>query len=1104
MKKIRLLVLLLLALLLSAGIASTVAAATSFTDVADDFWAWKSGYIPYLVQKNVLNGYKMDDGTYTFKPDAKVTRAEFIKMLDETFGLVNLKNVSFSDVTPSDWFYPYFQKAAAQGYLLNYGSKANPNGEISREEAVSLLVRYLNLPPEDKSPASTFTDFSSINDIFKDYVLQAIYANLINGYKDDATNTYSFKPQGLLTRAEALTILYRAAGAIYNTTVSGRDAGAAASNNVITRGDIIVSDAALTGRNIVSEGAVSGTLTLKNCTISGTIAIRGAANVTFDNCTVDHITVFGGGTVSLINRTKAQRITVYDGSNIYLYSNTSLDTLMVSSGANEIKVSGLDSTIENIVVNADGFESTIMPGYFEIASPHTAIFAGSRYSGSSSDQKSFDASPFVTSDGTDYYLVVKPIVSGKLYAYLANANETPAAGRFAAAYESSAKKVSLNIERGKYTAVKLGSKTDLSGFNYVVFQLAESNRLYAPQRVTNEPIVGTGFSSDPSLYSPTTITFTPKLTGKVIWYYTDSPAALGAAEFLNGYEAKESALKGSRNVAANTSYSCNLTEAYLADYSYVAFMIRNTDGACGIPVVVSVGDNGFKVLPSLKTAGIVSFTSNVTADLYFYYSDSPSVPTADRFSTEYNRARYTGSVPVKANTASELKYETAYSSVYPYLVLALNSNLNGWYQPVSVSIDVKTGFVEEPIVISSSEVRFKPANSGTVQYYLTDSDSAPSESEFTANYRRAPAKYCGEADVYANYYKSIAYTSSDAALYPYMAIMLSDDLGNVFAPVLVKLSGALTNGFTAGPYVEDGKIYFRTSEDGEVFVFYSSSKDAVAAEEYYEEWLGTRSSWTEAVEIRRNTLTSVAINKEAQRAVDYAVIAFRPAGYTSRRDFLYPVVLDITEKQTSTISGPGITASVSKAEKLVTVRAGYEGQLYHYLTDDEALMNVSSSNFDLRWINAESAYGPTSLKANGTYDISTSNKRYVVICLKVDGEYLEPVKIDMKSGSSYSGLDDESNKDGTGFLTVSQIDLNFNIEFETKVNGVVTLYLYQNSSLTEIAHTNATKGVKTNLQLPFANNEFVTSLLAGSTCYLQLVDGSDKYEFYEIVIPINN
>ena len=203
-----------LAVLMVCSVVTAVSAAgVTFTDVSGH-WAWNNGSIPYLVDKGVLNGYKQSNGTYKFMPDGQVTRAEFIKMLDETFGLTETTSINFSDIKSTDWFYPYFAKAEAQGYLLNYGTYANPNGKLTREEAITLLVRYLDLPANEQGSSSYFTDYSSISENYRDYILRAVSAGLTEGSVEGGVRV--FKPKSTLTRAEALTLLYRAAGCIFN------------------------------------------------------------------------------------------------------------------------------------------------------------------------------------------------------------------------------------------------------------------------------------------------------------------------------------------------------------------------------------------------------------------------------------------------------------------------------------------------------------------------------------------------------------------------------------------------------------------------------------------------------------------------------------------------------------------------------------------------------------------------------------------------------------------------------------------------------------------------------------------------------------------------
>ena len=113
------------------------ALAVSFSDTGDH---WAKGSVDYLTGKGVVNGYT--DGT--FKPNNKVSRAEFIKMLDATFGLSATTSIRFTDVESSAWFYPFVAQAAAQGYLLNYGTTLNPDSLYTEQLPGGFIQVYAN------------------------------------------------------------------------------------------------------------------------------------------------------------------------------------------------------------------------------------------------------------------------------------------------------------------------------------------------------------------------------------------------------------------------------------------------------------------------------------------------------------------------------------------------------------------------------------------------------------------------------------------------------------------------------------------------------------------------------------------------------------------------------------------------------------------------------------------------------------------------------------------------------------------------------------------------------------------------------------------------
>ena len=1088
---------LLLAVLMTVSMASfTLADNVTFTDISGH---WATAQINYLVQKNVLNGYKQSNGTYTFQPDGQVTRAEFIKMLDETFGLTATTSIYYSDVKATDWFYPYFQKAAAQGYILNYGSSVNPNGKISREEATSLLVRYLDLAQGEKAPASTFTDYNQISDVYKDYILVAIKANLVNGYQ--VGNSYEFRPQGTLTRAEALTILYRAAGAIYDSNSWTRDAGAPAQNNVFTRGDIAIYNTTIEGRNIVTEGASSGNITFSNCTIPDTLIIRGKASVQLDNCKAQQIIVLGGGNVSLINQTTVQNLTVESGSSINVYSGTSINTLRVNSNATGLSISG-DGNISNAIINASGLKSGIVPDNFEIANGLTAQLGNAIYTGKSADQLAFDGLPFVSTDGTNTYINVKALESGRVYAYFANTAEVPTASGFASLYSSYNYKTEFAAERGKYVTVQTYANSLVSGYSYVVLQLQQDSRRFTPVVIPNTLLNGTGFSTDPYAYDSRTINFKPAYGGTVYWYYTDSASAITPVEFLNAYDAKEAALKGSKTVTASNTLSCALNDKYVENYRYVAFMLRTSAGVCGTPVVVSAGETGFAELPTVKTAGVITFKANTKGDLYYYYSETDKAPAPDRFRTEYNAARYysNGSISVRANTADEFKYDTSLTSRYPYLVIAIRDSNGDYLTPVVLNIDVKTGFKIAPSVVSSTTIRFTTDIDGRLKYYYTRSSSAPSVSEFNSNFDAARSGYYGNFSVRADLYDTIEYNSSYASSYPYMAIMLTDSSGKEYAPVLVELSNALTTGFTVNPYVKDGRVYFKTSDDGEVFYYYTTSSSAVSADDFYDEFYDTSSDYRYTMDVTGNRETSFAIDSSASKRNDYIVLAFRPKDAKTRYEFSYPYVLDIYKSESDTSMGTGIKTHIYRSDEIIEVTASYDGKLYYYLTDDEDTLPSSASTFERRYDSARHS-GSFNISKGDYKDVVTDGYDYAVLCLMVNNKYLEPVIIDMRNGKEYSGDTDGSTVTGTGFTDVNVSTTDMTVSFTPKVSGTVKLLVRRDSTFyddyEEVAKVDVTAGVTAKLNLP--TDDWISVLYKGSSYYLQLTSGSDKYQVYKIL-----
>jgi len=1099
MNKFRRILSALLAVIMIAGAVTAVGAANvTFTDVSGH-WAWTGGQIPYLVEKGVLNGYQQSNGTYMFKPDGQITRAEFIKILDETFGLTATASIDFKDVTAKDWFYPYFAKAAAQGYILNYGSYATPNGKITREEALALLVRYLDLPANEKSSTTYFADYNTISDNFKDYVLRGVYAGLTDGYNENGVK--NFKPQKTLSRAEALTILYRAAGCIFNANAYSRDGSAPADNNVITRGDVTLRGINLNGRLIISEGASSGTVTFSKCTINGTLYIRGAANVIFDDCQVSEVVALGGGDVSLLNDTVVEEMTADVKTTIKVYSGTLLEDLTVNNGADYTTASG-DGALSKVAINARGFSSSMIPSEFSIGNNLTASFANTEYAGSSDTQNSFTITPFVTADQNSAYLNLISEAEGNLYWYYTDYDYTPSIANFDSYYESATYSGSFNVESGEAVSEKTVDLETSAKYDFVVLQLRNGNRKYAPVAIQNSSLTGTGFSTDPYVADTEKVKFQVKQGGVVFCYYTNSGTGISQLKFLEEYSETEAALKKEASVVPLKTYSIELNPNYLENYDFVAFMLKASSGQYYAPVILPMGDNGFATNPEVTEPGKVSFKPAVTGDLYYYYSETAAIPAAEDFKTEYNRAEYGDNMDVKKNTSSSISYNTRYIDEYPYLVLCIRKD-GEYLQPVSVNIDYSTGFDIEPELRSSTRVRFATEEPGIVTYYYASftakNPTAPSIDDFKAAYKSAKYKNyidCGRAT------ETIDVDPSASLRYPYIVFMFTDDDGNEHTPVLLALDSNTMTGFSSTPAVSklgrDYYISFKTQADGEVWYFYAPDGASTTPSEFEDEW--DDADGEIVTNVKAGVMETIELDRGELRDYPYIVIAF----YNEEDDeFSYPLVINVSDASKEN-SGSGLTG-VAIEGKYVSVEPLFDGRLFWYHTDEEEIPEAdefysiynSSESYDADSELVDAGDEFDNIRINDDY-------KYLIICLRrsdgTDNEYMEPIMVDLENGDSTSSADGTT-RNSHGFEVLTYNPRERVILVEAKEDGTIYLTMTVNGiSISMRGMDPLVVRAGEEYEIEYNSPAFDVFLSGNVVLTLQLKNDKDVFKAYDIPV----
>jgi hypothetical protein len=142
----------------------------------------------------------------SFAPFATVTRAQFAKMLAETFAIEGSAKNSFTDVNADEWYAPYVGAASEAGIINGYPDGTfGVNNEITRQDAAVMIARalmYKNINCE--KAALSYGD----NDAIASYATEAVEIMLASGIMSGRENN-SVAPYGNMTRAEAATVFYR-------------------------------------------------------------------------------------------------------------------------------------------------------------------------------------------------------------------------------------------------------------------------------------------------------------------------------------------------------------------------------------------------------------------------------------------------------------------------------------------------------------------------------------------------------------------------------------------------------------------------------------------------------------------------------------------------------------------------------------------------------------------------------------------------------------------------------------------------------------------------------------------------------------------------------
>ncbi len=359
----------ILCLVMAIGSFSTAFADTTAANDYEGHWAQAT--IQKWIDEGRMSGYP--DGS--FKPNANITRAEFVKLVNGLIDYDTKGSISFSDVKTGDWFYDIISIANEIGYISGYPNKKfGPNDNITREQAAAILSRIQYLG-DNADVAKNFSDNAKISSWALGTVGAASEAGFINGYENG-----SFKPLNNLTRAEAVTMLD-------NVLMNAK-------NKVITKAGTELNDYVVEGDLIIAKTVGEGDVHLDNVAVTGSLYIYGggANSLYFNNLKVNKIVVDkdkvrlvlgegsvveeiavgsetvlqnDDGTVSKITITSDNKVTIsgsFDTVNVTGKSNIILKDAKIQNLVAEKAINILGTgTIAKLTANADGvqFDSTL-------------------------------------------------------------------------------------------------------------------------------------------------------------------------------------------------------------------------------------------------------------------------------------------------------------------------------------------------------------------------------------------------------------------------------------------------------------------------------------------------------------------------------------------------------------------------------------------------------------------------------------------------------------------------------------------------------------------------------------------------------------------------
>ena len=165
---------------------------------------WAEPFIQGLFDKGLISGF--NDGT--FKPDDKMTRAQYAALLVKAFNPAPKRDgIQFTDVAADFWAKDVIQQAYRSQFVSGFPNNTfRPNDNVQRVQVIVSVVSGLGLSAPDLTALNAYDDRNAIPDYAKDEVATATKKQIVVNYPQ----LKKLNPNTDATRAEVAALVYQA------------------------------------------------------------------------------------------------------------------------------------------------------------------------------------------------------------------------------------------------------------------------------------------------------------------------------------------------------------------------------------------------------------------------------------------------------------------------------------------------------------------------------------------------------------------------------------------------------------------------------------------------------------------------------------------------------------------------------------------------------------------------------------------------------------------------------------------------------------------------------------------------------------------------------